>query len=730
MTFAEPLPWWALGLAVLAAASASVLVYRGASLPASRRGLLTALRFATLMLLVGLFMRPVTRHAAATDAVVPILVDTSRSMGIEDEAGGRRIDRARALVSDDLLPALAARFDVEVLAYGESLNRAAPDELTASARQSDLAGALEAVATRYGDRPIAGIVLLSDGGRTGSVHPSSAIPVFPIGLGSAQLEHDREVLSVTALEAVLDDSRLDLAVLAVTHGEGTEPIEMRLLENGRPIDVRHVRAASAGTPVREVFQVTPAAPGPTVYTVEIPVAPGELVPENNTRSLLVPAPARPRRVLLVQGAPGFEHSFLRRAWRADRGLEVDAVVRQGRNDEGADTFYIQAHPSRSAALADGFPATRGDLFAYDAVVVANVDRELLSPGAMEALRDFVGRRGGGLLVLGARSLVGGGLRGTPIADLLPLDPADRSRGVVPAVHAPGASRGLTLTAAGETHPIMQLAPSLEETRRRWDAMPALASVAPLGVLRPGAVVLASAASPSGTGGPVVAVQRYGEGRTLLFTGEAAWRWRMRMPSEDRSYDTFWRQALRWIALPAVDPVHLAVPGSAAPGDVLPLQVTVRSPLFEPLESAVVFRVTRPDGGIDTVPASADREAGEGVRMARYRAADPGVYQVSADASRPGGPPLAASAWMLVGGADHEMADPRLDVRALQRLAAGSGGRLIDGADVSALVEVLGAATPAAVRRVQRDTWHSTWFLVALVLMLSAEWALRQRWGLR
>ncbi len=189
---------------------------------------------------------------------------------------------------------------------------------------------------------------------------------------------------MTAAEAILDDSRVDLAVSAVSHGLGNAPIELRLLENGRPVDVRRVTPAAEGSPVREVFQVSPGKQAPTVYTVETPVAAGELVPENNARSTLVQPPARPRRVLLVEGAPGFEHSFLKRAWASDPGLEIDSVVRKGKNEQGADTFYIQAAQSRSDSLADGYPATREALFRYDALVLANVEGHQFSKSALEA----------------------------------------------------------------------------------------------------------------------------------------------------------------------------------------------------------------------------------------------------------------------------------------------------------------------------------------------------------
>ena len=101
---------------------------------------------------------------------------------------------------------------------------------------------------------------------------------------------------------------------------------------------------------------------------------------------------------------------------------------------------------------------------------------------------------------------------------------------------------------------MQLTGALEETRKRWEAVPALASMSPLGGPRPGASVLAVTSGPGGAPRALVAVQRYGAGRSMVFTGEASWRWRMMLPANDRSYDTFWRQSVRWLALTASDPV--------------------------------------------------------------------------------------------------------------------------------------------------------------------------------
>ena len=736
MTFANPLPPWVFALVAAAAFVVAWMAYRRAPISRGRRAALTILRFATLLLLVVFLMRPVARSADndARDAIVPILVDSSRSMSIQDAEGHRRIMRARAIVAERLLPTLSPSFRTELLSYGDTLAAVSADALSASARRSDVAAALRAVRERFRGQPVAGIVLVSDGGDTSGNAEDIADdgpPIFPIGVGSATAGRDREVMSVTSAEAVLEDSRVDLAASVVGHGNGSAPIVVRLLENGRPIEVRQVAPPADGIPVRTTFRVSPARRVPTIYTVEIPAAAGELVPENNSRSVLVLPPSRRRRVLLVEGAPGFEHSFLKRALSADTGLEVDSVVRKGRNEQGADTFYVQASRSRSAALANGYPQKIEDLFQYDAVLLANVDGSQFGRAQLEATRDFVGRRGGGLLVLGAQSFLRSGLVDTTIQELLPLEIGGRGRGVVPAAAARGTNR-VSLTASGQEHPVMQLGVGAEDTRKRWDAVPALASIAALGDPRPGANVLAVTTGAGGTAQPLVAVQRYGEGRSMIFAGEAAWRWRMMLPAADRSYDTFWRQAIRWLAIAAPDPVTVSAPPSVSTGDSVPVHITARSQTFEPLRDVSVdVRLTAPDGTLQQLRAG--RQAGadsDGRYLLHYRADQPGVHKVVADVKRGTQSAGTGTASFLVGGADVEMTAPRLNERLLQRLAQQSGGRVVGPSEVSVLADALRSAVPAAVLSIRRDLWHTGWSFAAILLLLAAEWLVRRQGGMR
>ena len=254
-------------------------------------------------------------------------------------------------------------------------------------------------------------------------------PVMTVGIGNPDAPRDREIVNLTAGEPLLPGASIDVSVSATSTGFGTEPVELRVSANGRPVEVRRVTPSADGAPVHAVFTVSPEPDVPTVYTVQIPEATGEVATENNSRSVLVPPQTGKRRLLVVEGAPGFEHTFLKRALSDDPGLEIDAVVRKGQNDDGRDTFYVQADPSRMAALSSGYPFKRSELFAYDGVIFGNIEADFFTREQLELTNDFIAERGGGLLVLGARSFDRQGLAGTALEQALPIDLTDRGSSI-------------------------------------------------------------------------------------------------------------------------------------------------------------------------------------------------------------------------------------------------------------------------------------------------------------
>src|SRR5262245_46146369 len=146
MHFAHAIPWW---LALLLAAAIGVAAYVEYRRPLSpltpaQRGVLAGLRVLVLAALVLFLFRPIAilPPLGARDAIVPIVIDASRSMRLGDADGQTRIARAAALVTSTLLPSLSSRFRTETFTAGETLSPAPPDSVRAEQGRTDLVGAV------------------------------------------------------------------------------------------------------------------------------------------------------------------------------------------------------------------------------------------------------------------------------------------------------------------------------------------------------------------------------------------------------------------------------------------------------------------------------------------------------------------------------------------------------------------------------------------------------------
>src|ERR1039457_7074759 len=156
--------------------------------------------------------------------------------------------------------------------------------------------------------------------------------------------------------------------------------------------------------------------GAGARTLQIAAAPlsGEENTANNTLTRMVNVGSEPRRILYVEGEPRWEYKFIRQAEEDDRMVQIASIDRTSENK-----FYRQgiADPKE---LADGSPTRPEDLFVYQGLIVGSVEAGYFTPGQQELVRQFVDRRGGGLLMLGGQfALADGGWNASNLIDLLP-----------------------------------------------------------------------------------------------------------------------------------------------------------------------------------------------------------------------------------------------------------------------------------------------------------------------
>jgi hypothetical protein len=229
--------------------------------------------------------------------------------------------------------------------------------------------------------------------------------------------------------------------------------------------------------------------------------------------------------------------------------------------------------------------------------------------------------------------------------------------------------------------------------------------------------------------PVIVTQRYGQGRSMVFAGEASWRWRMLMPSTDKTFELAWRQMTRWIASGAGDAVEIPPTSVALPGTTETISVLVRNEEFRALGDAeVTLRVKEPGGQERSVSAAlSDPQSGRYAAGVRFE--QPGVYEIAADVKRGSQSLARLSRPILVGGADLEMTEPRLNEAVLRRISETSGGKYVSAAQAAEVPSLIREADTESPPMEMRDVWDNAWTLAMIIALLGAEWVLRRRVGL-
>ena len=503
--------------------------------------------------------------------------------------------------------------------------------LSATARSTDLPGALAATRDRYRNRDLAGIVLISDGGNLvpldhAASSPGAEIPIITVGVGDAEIQYDRELRSVTAGPSAMDASLVDITATIVGHGASGRS-QVRLLQGSRVLEVRDASLPADGAPVQLVFPVQPERDAPAVFGVEVAADEHELTPGTTGWTCWCPrrdvrAASCSSREPPASSTPfcGARGSSIPRS-KSTRSCARAATIA----DRTRITFWQRLHAPHHSPLGFRHPGRRSTPTTRSCWRTRTSTR--CPRDTLEALADFVGERGGGLLVLGSRALSPQGLAQSTLERVLPLELTDRRGGLARAA-LPAANRfKVAITPEGLRHPVTRLGPADAETRRRWAALPRMGGAAPLGAARPGASVLAATQGSTGSIVPLIAVQRFGRGRAMIFGGEGSWRWKMMMPAADRTYEAFWRQAARWLASEAPEPVSVTAPANTPVGSAAAIDVSVRNASFEPVPDAQVHVSVRAPGGADRVLTSTDA-GGAGRHAASFVPEESGLYRVS------------------------------------------------------------------------------------------------------
>lgn len=819
---------FSLGL-LLASAVAALVVYAllrraaGGPIAPARRWGLWALRGAILAVLALILLNPVRVEetpGSVDRAKVLYLVDSSQSMAL-GEPGKTRWDQVLATLRDSERardprtgPQVGVfRFGSRLAAIEAPFWRspepsppprggpgsavaADPPRATGPApaptdADTLLTGSLEALANRFGQTPPQAVVVFSDG-RARDPERAEAIakgygrmnvPASVVPVGNDEVGGDVAIVSMVAPGLVRKSSQVPVQVYLRSYGYKGRRAELKLAAigpDGRPGAILARTPVVLGDGLSNYTLTFPSGDQDRKIAALIDPQAGEVSADNNAFAADVAIDHTKIRVLYLEGSAeryvaqrggflGFggtqevlgAYSALQKALMEDPDIECTAVMPTADGD-----FSILA---RSDERGRGLPETPSELFAYDAIILSNVPREALSDKHLEWIDDWIGRRGGGLCMVGGPNSFGSGRwADTSVGKMLPVEVATAGR------DWEGPLVAIKPSPEAAAHPIWHIAADDSENRTLLKALPNFLGRNRLGRAKPTADVLAT----GGDGGeptPAIAVQPYGRGRTMAMSTAITRRFASEFTqswggADARYYKKFWRNAVYWLTenssigrrrLLAETDKRLYRPGEP---------IVLRAKAFDENASATLdYRVVvsvepkaaaestsdespvrRPPGGASPVEGVGPLLPwGEEFDLAKV------VGEKSYDASLPiaeakslptgvaltGGLRIELTAYegntqvdstaldVQILDDPSEQQNPLPDHDLLERMAEASGGSVLRGpSDLSGMLARLPVSIgPPEVKTM--PAWSRGWLMAALIGLLSIEWVWRRRVGL-
>jgi hypothetical protein len=637
-----------------------------------------------------------------------------------------RADGARAL---ELSSARAGRVD------GEHLAR----QLTTAGQVTALGAALGDLARKESVGNLAGLLLVSDFGQNSGPPPLAeakrlGVPIYTLGIGPAAALDVGVDLEVPLFFKKGERSQVEVTLRQ--SGLAGRPVKVKLLAspldagsagapaaNGETVGERSVDLTDASASLE--FPFTPTRTGKLLLSAEVEAVEGEAVGENNRSEREVAVRDDFLRLFFVEYEPTWEWRFIKEVFHRDHLVGT----------RGFRTFLRSADPRvrRSNELfVSSLTPPRGEFFSSDVIFLGDLPATTLSPRFCEMVKEFVGKFGGGLVIVSGPRFGPGQLKSTPLSDMLPVV-------VNPDLHLRDEKEfRLRLTPEAALVDFMNLGSDSAEGQKAWSNLGPLSWYQPVARLHPLAVALAE--HPSDTCGdskapqPLIAMRRYGRGEVVYLGFNETWR--LRRKYGERYYRQFWGQMIHRLGLShALGSekrfVVRADRQEYRPEERVVLTVEAYDENFEPLspeklpEGKLTAEITSPGrapGSAGKTESVSIAQLREGVFEARIPVYEAGEHRVSVKDPVTGSPvPVSFKVTDLSAERRSALRNAALE----EEIALGTGGKTYSVLNAEDLFrDIQPPRRPETAVRVFA-LWNTWLFFTIIVSLMLGEWLARK-----
>ena len=781
-------PSGGMALAVAAAAVAIMVLLwwlpkrEKRELTGPRRAWLVTLRTLVLLAVAAMLVEPVlvSSHRETLRSHLPIIVDDSESMRFADPytdetraaefatalklttANGKspvdrlreapRLDLVKSALSDQMNALSRGRdvflYDLESAARTGTAGPARTrklDEIEPKRSVSPLGDALRGAIAAHRGRPVAGIVLVTDGRSNAGEDPIRVaeaasrlgIPIFPVAAGAEEGPRNVRLAEIEASPVVFARDPMTLGVVVEARGlrdtEADLILEQRV--NGGAWEQfanQKIALGEDGLLKRTTFRIVPKAIGEYEYRARVEDAGPELTKDDNSATAAVRVVRQQIRVLMIAGSPSPEVQFLRNTLQRDQHVEFAAWLQH------ADPGYRQAGDKPISRL----PNDAEELGKYDALVLIDPDMKSLGPQWPDMIANFVGKEGGGLIFIPGELFSQGLFESDDAAE----SAAGKWTRILPVVREPGLFRTeaevrlstqntylLDLTPEGRGDPIFEFHPDPIRNRAILASLPGMYWSFPVTRARPGATVLARHGDPrmqNANGRHVLlASQLYGPGRTVFIGFDSTYRWRYL--AQDY-FDGFWARLIDRVgrnkALGGRFPfqVHLGKTAYRV-GDRV--QIGVRFTEAAAVAEASGLAAELEVEGQPPEPLPFERAPDDPALLtAAFPAERAGTYTLRitpATGAEAGATTRVSTTTFRVEPPRREIDEPALNRSLLADLARMTGGRVLNVPELSKLDEAIPMREVTRTIEQRDELWDAPLLYAIIVLGLTTEWISRK-----
>jgi hypothetical protein len=417
---------------------------------------------------------------------------------------------------------------------------------------TSLGSAFDDLRRRHASTNLTGVVMVSDFDHNSGAPPLEAarrlgVPVFTVGVGATHAvdigvdlqtslkmkKAETSTVTVTLRQQELNGTTVNVRVFAQAVEPGSSSAG-----SGRSVSVGD-RTVTMNTPSMILeFPFAPEEAGRFIFVAEVDPVPGEVVSQNNRAEREVTVIDDFLRLMFVEYEPTWEWRFIKEVFHRDKLVGM----------RGFRTFLRSSDPivrETNELFLPTLTLPRNEFFEYDVIFLGDMPNSSLTTRFGDMLKEFVGKFGGGLVVMAGPRFGPGQLAGTPIADMLPV--------IVEPDGQPRDDREFELqqSAMAGQYDFMRLGESDAENARAWDSLRRLPWYQPVRRVESSATTVLAEhpvdlCSDGRTHQPLIAIRRYGRGEVIYLGFNEMWR--LRRQYGEQYYRQFWGQLIHRLGL--------------------------------------------------------------------------------------------------------------------------------------------------------------------------------------